>query len=140
MRLLLASALLFVCAAPAFALEPKDVWLVVNKNVPESRQVAEHYIAKRGVPKGNVVELDLPKGEDISRADYDAKLAGPLRDALKEQKEKVKVLVATYGVPLRAGGQPPNDDERKALEKLRPELAEARKKLAELEKIKDADP
>ena len=137
---LLSSLLLFALASPAFALEPKDVWLVVNKNVPESRQVADHYIAKRGVPKGNVVELDLPKGEDISRADYDTKLAGPLRIALKEKKDEAKVLVTTYGVPLRVGPQLPNEDENKALEKLRPELTEARKKLAELEKNKDADP
>src|SRR5436190_17743703 len=135
----LSALLLLAFASPAVALEPKDVWLVVNKSVPESRQVADHYIAKRGVPKGNVVELDLPKGEDISRADYDAKLAGPLRDALKEHKEQVKVLVTTYGVPLRVGPQLPNDDEKKELEKLRPELAEARKKLAEVEKNKEVD-
>src|SRR5262245_66448010 len=91
----LSALFLLVFASPAFALEPKDVWLVVNKSVPESRQVAEHYCAKRGVPKENVVELDLPKGEDISRADYDTKLAGPLRGALKEQKEQVKVMGKT---------------------------------------------
>jgi uncharacterized protein (TIGR03790 family) len=128
-----------VFATSSFALEPKDVWLVVNKNVPESRQVADHYIAKRGVPKDHVIELDLPKGEDISREDYDAKFAGPLRDAIKGKKDAVKVLVTTYGVPLRVGQQPPNAEEKKALEKLRPELAEARKKFAELEKNKDAD-
>jgi uncharacterized protein (TIGR03790 family) len=139
MRFLPALALL-AFASPALALEPKDVWLVVNKNVPESRQVADHYIAKRGVPKGNVVELDLPKGEDIARTDYDTRFAGPLRDALKEQKDQVKVLVTTYGVPLRVGQQQPNEDEKKALEKLRPELAELRKKRTELEKNKDADP
>ena len=138
MRLL--SLLFLALASPAFALEPKDVWLVVNKNVPESRQVADHYIARRGVPKTNVVELDLPKGEDISRADYDAKFAGPLRDALADKKDAAKVLVTTYGVPLRVGGQQPDADEKLALEKLRPELAEVRKKVAELEKNKDADP
>src|SRR5262245_41105057 len=132
----LPALLLLAFASPALALEPKDVWLVVNKNVPESRQVADHYIAKRGVPKEQVVELDLPKGEDISRADYDTKLAGPLREALKDKKDDVKVLVTTYGVPLRVGPQLPNEEEKKALEKLRPELAEARKKLAELEKTK----
>src|SRR5262245_26878106 len=129
-------------ASPVLALEPADVWLAVNKNVPESRQVADHYIAKRGVPKENVVVLDLPKGEDISRPDYDAKFVGPLREALKGQKDKVKVLLTTYGVPLRVGGQPPSDEEKKELEKVRPELAEARKKLAELEKkekAKEAD-
>ncbi len=127
-------------AAPAFALEPKDVWLVVNKNVPESRQVADHYIAKRGVPKENVVVLDLPKVEDISRADFDAKLAGPLRDALKDHKDAVKVLVTTYGVPLRVGPQPSTDAEKNELEKLRPKLGEARKVLAGLEKDKETDP
>jgi|SRR5579883_38478 len=140
MRSLFAIACLFAFSGFSFALEPKDVWLVVNQNMPESRQVADHYIAKRGVPKENVVELDLPKGEDISRGDYDTKLAGPLRDVLKDKKDQVKVLVTTYGVPLRVGQQQPNEDEKKALEKLRPELAEARKKLAELEKKKDADP
>jgi uncharacterized protein (TIGR03790 family) len=139
MRLPLACCFLFVYASASSALEPKDVWLVVNKNVPESRQVADHYIAKRGVPKDHIVELDLPKGEDISRADYDTKLAEPLREAFKDSKEHVKVLVTTYGVPLRVGQQQMNDDEKKAHEKLKPELAEARKKLAELEKNKDAD-
>jgi uncharacterized protein (TIGR03790 family) len=138
MRHLLAVPLLLALVSPVSALEPKDVWLVVNKNVPESRQVADHYIAKRGVPKDQVVELDLPKGEDISRPDYDAKFAGPLREALKDKKARVKVLVTTYGVPLRVGPQLPNEEEKKALEKLRPELAEARKKLAELDKKKKA--
>ena len=54
MRTLSAFALVALCA-PAAALEPKDVWLVVNKNVHASREVADHYIAKRGVPKGNVI-------------------------------------------------------------------------------------
>jgi uncharacterized protein (TIGR03790 family) len=130
---------MILCATSAQGLEPADVWLVVNKNVPESRQVADHYIARRGVPKGNVVFLDLPKGEDISRADYDATLAGPLREALKGQKEKVKVLLTTYGVPLRVGQVQPSESERKEIDKLRPEIDAARKNLAELEKKKDID-
>lgn len=129
---------LVALAAPVAALEPKDVWLVVNKNVPASREVADHYVAKRGVPKGNVVELDLPKVEDISRAEYDAKFVAPLRAALKPHKDAAKVLVTTYGVPLRVGRVLPNADEQKELATLRPELADARKKLAELEK-KDKD-
>ena len=87
---------LFLLAPSAFALEPKDVIVVVNRNVPESRDVAEHYLAKRKVPKENLILLDLPKGEDISRAEYDAKLAGPLREALKDRRAEVKVLLAVY--------------------------------------------
>jgi uncharacterized protein (TIGR03790 family) len=133
MRTLSAFALVALCA-PAAALEPKDVWLVVNKNVPASREVADHYIAKRGVPKGNVIELDLPKVEDVSRTEYDAKFAAPLRAALKPHKDAAKVLLTTYGVPLRVGRVLPNAEEQKELATLRPELAEARKKLPELEK------
>jgi len=140
-RITMRLALLFslILGAQGFALEPADVWLVVNKNVPESRQIADHYIAKRGVPKENVIVLDLPKGEDISRGDYDTKFAEPIRVALKDNKEKAKVLLTTYGVPLRVGSQPPNEEEKKELEKLRPELDGFRKKLAELEKTKEAD-
>jgi uncharacterized protein (TIGR03790 family) len=130
--------MLFV-AAPVLALEPADIYVIVNKNVPESQQVADHYLAQRKVPKENVVVLDLPTGEDISRSDYDTRLAGPLREALKDKQEKVKVLLTTYGVPLRVGRQEPNDEEKKELEKLRPDLDAARKKLAEFEKNKDAD-
>jgi uncharacterized protein (TIGR03790 family) len=126
-------------ASTAFALEPADIWILVNKNVPESRQVAEHYIAKRGVPKTNVIELDLPKGEDISRVDYDTKMVEPIRAALKDKKAAAKVLLSTYGVPLRVGAQPPSVEEQKELNVLRPDLATARKQLAELEK-KDRDP
>ena len=60
---------LLLLAAPMFALEPKDVFVVANKNVPASREVAEHYLVKRKVPKENLILLDLPTVEDISRAD-----------------------------------------------------------------------
>src|SRR5437870_5119305 len=94
---------LVLVASPALALEPKDVFVVANRNVPASRDVADHYLAKRGVPKENLVLLDLPAGEDISRADYDAKLAGPLRQALKDRRDAAKVILTVYGVPLRVG-------------------------------------
>jgi uncharacterized protein (TIGR03790 family) len=127
-------------ASPALALEPKDVFVVANKNVPASGDVARHYLAKRAVPAENLIELDLPAGEDISRADYDAKLVAPLRAALKDRKAAVKVILTVYGVPLRVGRHLPTADEKAALEKLAPELEAARKKAAELEKDKAADP
>src|SRR4051812_16810342 len=109
---------LLLLAAPAAALEPKDVVVVANKNVPASREVADHYIAKRKVPKENLVVLDLPAGEDISRADYDAKLAAPLREALKDRKAAAKVILTVYGVPLRVGRQLPTAEEKAALDTL----------------------
>lgn len=135
MRLAVPLALL-TFAPPAFALEPADVFVVANRATPVSREVGEHYLSKRNVPKDHLILLDLPTSEDISRADYDAKLAAPLRDFLKERKGKPTVLLTVYGVPLRVGRQDLTAEEKAALEKLQPELDAARKEEADLVKAK----
>lgn len=123
-------------ASSGLALEPKNVIVIANRNVPESREVAEHYLAKRKVPKENLVLLDLPITEDISRADYEAKLAKPLREAIEKRKDTAKVLLAVYGVPLRVGGQTPSAAEKKELDEIVPMLEAALKKVADLRKEK----
>jgi uncharacterized protein (TIGR03790 family) len=133
MRFALLSTLLI--ASSGFALEPKEVIVLANKNVPASLGVAEHYLEKRKVPKENLVILDLPTGEDISRADYNLKLVAPLREALKD-RPNAKVLLATYGVPLRVGGQILTDEEKKKLAEHDKQLETARKKSTDLEKAK----
>ncbi len=135
MRLAVLTLLLAAPAAPA--LEPGDVVVVANKTVPASREVAEHYLAKRKVPKENLVELDLPAGEDISRADYEAKLAGPLRAALKDRRDRVKVLLTVYGVPLRVGPKVPTDAEKAEAARIKPRLDELQKKQKEGDKSPD---
>jgi uncharacterized protein (TIGR03790 family) len=147
MRWLLLALCLLLPTAPAAALEPRDIIILVNKNVPESRQVADHYCAKRGVPKENVIALDLPAGEDISRPDYDSKLAAPLREALKDRRAQVKVLLSVYGVPLRVGRSKPSAQESAELmkvqaeiEKLRPMEKRLQKDVADLEAKAKADP
>jgi uncharacterized protein (TIGR03790 family) len=128
--------LLLLTASPALALDPADVFVVANKTVPESGRVAAHYLARRKVPAANLVLLDLPAGEDISRADYDSRLAGPLRQALADRKDAVKVILTVYGVPLRVGRQEPTADEKAELAKLAPDLDAARKTVEALEKEK----
>ena len=85
------------------------------------------------MPKDHVIALDLPTGEDISRTDYDAKLAGPLRHQIKGKKDKVKVLLTVYGVPLRVGSQQPNDEEKAELDKLKKEMEPLEKKRKDLD-------
>lgn len=130
---------LLLLPAAAFALDPKDVFVVCNKDVKESRQVADHYVARRKVPKENVIDLSLPKGEDISREEYDAKLAGPLREALKDRKDACKVLLCVYGVPLRVGGQKPSKDDLAEVDKLKPDLDEAKMRVEDAKKEKKDD-
>ncbi|MCY2939433.1 MAG: TIGR03790 family protein [Planctomycetota bacterium] len=122
----------------AFALDPAEVVVIANKSVPDSIEVAEHYLAKRQVPRGNLILLDLPKGEDMTRKEYDEKLAGPLREALQARKKQVKVLLTVYGVPLRVGGQEQTPEEKAGFDLLTPRLEVIRKEIAELEKNKTA--
>jgi uncharacterized protein (TIGR03790 family) len=117
----------------AAALGPADVFLLVNKNDPASQEVADHYCAKRGVARDHIIVLDLPPGEDISRRDYQAQLVAPLRAALFFRRDEAKVLVSTYGVPLRVGTQPPSADEHKALAELKPQLDKGQEELKKLQ-------
>lgn len=140
MRLL---CLLTLLAIPArsHSLEPSEILLLTNRNEPESKKIAEYYCKQRGVPAENIVALDLPKVEDISRRDYETKLRTPVREILNEKKS-VKVLLAIYGVPLRVGGQEPSAEEKEQLKEVEPKLKEAEeavKKLEEKLKAPDAE-
>ena len=135
----IALLVLFLTTASVVALEPKDVVVIGNKNMPASKEVAEHYLMKRKVPRENLILLDLPTTEDITRPDYDRKLAGPLREILKDRKDAVKVLLTVYGVPLRVGVQEMTPDEKVGADKNRPLYEAAAKEVAELEKAKPVD-
>jgi uncharacterized protein (TIGR03790 family) len=111
----LAVPLLLAAAAPAGALGPAEVFVVVNRNVPASQEVADHYCLRRGVPRENVIVLDLPADEDISRQDYNHRMVMPLRAALADRRDRVKVLLTVYGVPLRVGPHEPDSPERAQL-------------------------
>jgi uncharacterized protein (TIGR03790 family) len=122
--------LLLAFSFPAWGLEPKEILVVANKDMVDSREVAAYYLDKRGVPKENLLELSLPKGENIDRADYDKKLAEPIRAALKANKG-IQCILTVYGVPLRVGPRVQSDDEKKAVAKLGEEIKAAEKTLAD---------
>ncbi|MFO0809552.1 MAG: TIGR03790 family protein [Gemmataceae bacterium] len=122
-------------AATAMALEPKDVCVLFNKAVPQSSQVAELYQRLRGVPAQNLIPLDVTPTEDISRADYDARIAAPVRKYLSDHKLQPKVLLTVYGIPLRVGPQLVTADEQAKIAKLNLEGDGYRKTAAELKKL-----
>jgi uncharacterized protein (TIGR03790 family) len=53
--------------------------VVYNRADSESRELAEFYAGKRGIPKSQIIGLTCPKTEEISREDYDNTIAEPLR-------------------------------------------------------------
>jgi uncharacterized protein (TIGR03790 family) len=119
----------------------ESVILVYNSQLPNSKDVADHYAARRNVPTNQIIGLDLPTGETMSRAQYREELQRPLLKFLEDNKllvyppdtavsdkkdikpieAKVRYAVLCYGVPLRIAEDPawPDPGAEKILEALR---------------------
>ena len=129
--------LLLLAVVPAFAAapDPASVAILFNKAIPESIKLAETYRAARNIPAANLVGLDLPKVDDIDRADYDSKLLGPLRQEFEQRawwklgknqegltlpvENRIRFLAVMRGVPLRIrnrAAQAPGTDLSKPFE------------------------
>ena len=91
------------------------VAILANRNSPDSIAVTRHYASRRGLPKEHVLLLDLPTHETISRKEYEERLIGPVREALQSKKlaTTIRVLVTTYGVPLRVDAPQANESEQR---------------------------
>jgi len=59
--------------------------VIYNKAVPESVSLAKFYAQQRTIPRDHVVGLTCSTEEEISREEYDASIADPLRDLFKER-------------------------------------------------------
>jgi uncharacterized protein (TIGR03790 family) len=130
-------AILWACGAVARALEPSEILVVANAENAASVRLARYYCEKRGIPSGNVlpVSLGTPLRDSISRADYDARLAGPIRRVFLTRKDLggIKCLVTTYGIPFRVGPREPLSGHDVQLKQLRQLLEQEKKAAAELE-------
>ncbi|HYE33151.1 MAG TPA: TIGR03790 family protein [Methylomirabilota bacterium] len=121
------------CVPLAFAAPSGAEALVIfNSSMPESRDVATYYASKRQVPPANVIGLDLPKTETMSREEFTKKLQEPLIAAIEKNgfwkyhdkgelpiEAKVRFAALCYGVPLKIT---PADLKEKPPEKLPKEL------------------
>ncbi len=130
-------------ALPARAASAGDsVVVVYNKNLPASKQLAEHYASRRTIPASQLFGVDVDaNSESITRADFRSKMEKPIFDWLVKEKlftlnkakrkasdteyhaitqSKIRYLVLCYGVPLKIS----RDLELNELgqDKLQPEL------------------
>ncbi|QVL30918.1 TIGR03790 family protein [Telmatocola sphagniphila] len=138
----LSLCLFFTGVCPALlALEPREVFLLVNKAEPESQKIADYYCEMRKVPKENIIVLDVTTEDEISRKDYDTKIVTPVRTALKGKETQAKCLLSIYGMPLRVLAPLTAEQEqqlvkfRRDLESKRAELDKARKDKLPKEKV-----
>src|SRR4051812_24904310 len=131
---------LLYCSTSLFAQNKGDsVVVVYNKDLPDSKQLAEYYAQKRQVPAGQVLGFSLPTTESISRRDFAEKLQKPLwqelvtrklfipfdkgagEAQLKHVKEsKIRYATLCFGVPLKISAEPSIKEE--VAEKLPQEL------------------
>ena len=84
----------------------ENVLLVVNRNVPISRQIADYYRPRRSVPVKNVCTIDTTGDEEIQWGVYEGQIERPIGECLKNAGlvEKVLYIVTTMGVPLKVDG------------------------------------
>src|ERR1700737_4044470 len=91
--------------------------VLYNKAAPDSVQLARFYAQQRGIARDHLVGLTCSAEEEISREDYDATIADPLREIFKarhwwtmretpEEKEAVlktsiRFVAVIKGVPLK---------------------------------------
>ncbi|MDT7042177.1 TIGR03790 family protein [Candidatus Nitronereus thalassa] len=94
------------------AIQPDQVVIVANENDLDGMDVARYYAKQRGIPLSNLVRLNLPYEETISREDFEEYLTKPLKVALESRglASTTRVLVTTFGVPLRVNAPLPNDE------------------------------
>lgn len=78
-------------------LSATDVVVVVNAGSLNSRTLANHYVALRGIPAINVVVLEgVPNSEVISVADFRERILRPLFAELERRKIRTHVHCVAY--------------------------------------------
>ena len=89
----------FLWAGPSgWTLEPSEVLILVNKDVSVSSRVAAMYQKARAIPAANILKLSLGTSRDVSREEYRARIAAPVREQL-ERRPEIRSIVTTSGVP-----------------------------------------
>jgi uncharacterized protein (TIGR03790 family) len=96
-------------------LHSRDVAILANVDSPDSLAVARHYAKQRDIPSTHIIHLSLPDREYLSRDEYDRLVVTPVRQALEKAglASTTRVLVTTYGVPLRVAAHTLSADEKR---------------------------
>lgn len=68
--------------APLTTPEAAATVVVFNKTDAESGALAKYYATRRGIPEKNLIGLDCPSTEEISRGEFESTIQLPLRTAL----------------------------------------------------------
>jgi uncharacterized protein (TIGR03790 family) len=116
MRSTLFGIILMAAATAQAALTPDEIGIIGRMGSAESRQLAEHYAAARGVPKSQIFYADIPAVDELPRAAWDSRVRPAIRAWLHDgnRETKIRCLVTLRDVPLKIGRRDVNDPQRKA--------------------------
>ena len=105
---------LFTSILSAQDLQPDQILILGNRESLHSARLAHDYAKARNIPARNILLLNLPLREDITRSVYDQRIAQPIRSFLHQLKleNKIRVLVTLYGMPLKVGPAEPTAEQR----------------------------
>lgn len=108
-------------------LSNREVLVLYNKADPESEQLAHFYRDQRAIPPTQVLGLDLPNQQDITREEYEKQIVQPLRDHFDQKvwwnrsrdssgiklplQNRIRAIVLMRGIPLRIQGTAPTEKE-----------------------------
>jgi uncharacterized protein (TIGR03790 family) len=108
--------------------------ILANRNSSDSLAVAHHYATRRGIPPERIFQLDLPTHETMNREQYEERVVTPVRAMLEAKglTRTIRVLVTTYGIPLRVDAPQPNESERRWIQEATERQRFARGYLAQI--------
>jgi uncharacterized protein (TIGR03790 family) len=108
---------LLIAGSAHAELKPEQVAVIANSNSPQGLDLAQYYLQKRHIPEANLIQVKLPNDDTISREAYENDLVQPIRSALEKRgiAGDIRVLVTTYGVPIRVLAPETTNDEKQAL-------------------------
>lgn len=82
----------------------ENVAVIVNASSVDSITVANHYVALRDVPSGNVIWLDdVPAGNSISLDAFRDQILKPLLEKINERKIAAQIQVVAYSAGFPTG-------------------------------------
>ncbi len=93
-------------ATPVRSQTADNVLVVVNRTSAVSKEIGAHYVQARGVPAGQLLEIDVPVVDEISRRDYSLGIEAPITQWLRrhDAQDRILYIVLTKDIPVRVAG------------------------------------
>ena len=85
------TSLLTTCVVGQAAGEAAHVVVVVNANDSGSTEIAKYYTEQRGIPKANIIALEMPTKETVTVREFVDTIYNPLLNALIEKGWKKRI-------------------------------------------------